>query len=476
MRLALKLLLAFALVALLAAVFVARVLVAEVKPGVRQAMEATLVDTANLLAELASADLQAGQLHGGAFARAVGQAQARDPRARIWQFPKRHIALAVRVTGPDGVVVYDSAGLAVGQDHARWNDVLLTLRGQYGARSSPLDPRQPDGASAMHVAAPMRDAAGGLIGVLTVTQPNSAFDPYIVAGGQAILAKGGWLVALVALVGVLVSAWLAWRVGRLRRYAAQLTAGGNGPPPDHSSDEIGQLGRALAEMRRQLDGKAYVEQYVQGLTHEMKSPLAAIAASAELLQQPMADADRARFSAAIASQIQRLTQMIDRLLALAAIERDGWLGQRSAQDLGALCRQVVADVQPVAQGQGIGLVLEVTAAAPVAGDGFLLQQALANLVDNAVDFAHRGPVQVRVLSAEGGWCVQVDDDGPGVPGYALSRVFERFYSLPRPRSGQRSSGLGLNFVAEVARLHGGSVQLENRPAGGARATLWLPAG
>ena len=69
----------------------------------------------------------------------------------------------------------------------------------------------------------------------------------------------------------------------------------------------------------------------------------------------------------------------------------------------------------------------------------------------------------------------VRDRGPGIPDYAHERVFERFYSLPRPDSGQRSSGLGLPFVREVMRLHGGEASLRNRPEGGAEAVLSLPA-
>jgi two-component system sensor histidine kinase CreC len=68
----------------------------------------------------------------------------------------------------------------------------------------------------------------------------------------------------------------------------------------------------------------------------------------------------------------------------------------------------------------------------------------------------------------------VEDRGPGVPDYALARVFERFYSLPRPGSGKKSTGLGLALVREIAHLHGGEVTLGNRPDGGARAEFWVP--
>ena len=473
-RLALKVMLAFALVALLAGVFVAQVLVAEVKPGVRQAMEANLVNTANLLAELAAADMAAGQIADGAFAQAVARAVARDPQAYIWRFPKRAVELQVRIADDHGTVVYDSTGRHLGQDHSRWNDVLLTLRGQYGVRSSPVDPDDPDGPSAMHVAAPLRDGQGRLRGVLTVIQPNASFDPYIHAAGQQVVRKGLWLAVLCGVVGAGFSAWLAWRVGRLRRYAEAITRGDSVAQPEASRDELGQLGRALATMRQQLDGKAYVEQYVQTLTHEMKSPLAAINASAELLAAPMPEADRERFANSIGEQGARLAQMIDRLLALATLEQQQVLPERQPLDLAMVVAGVVADSQARASQRGLAIDCQLPVAAPVVGDAFFLRQAVANLVDNALDFANAGPVQVQLGAADGGWCLRVSDDGPGVADYARGRIFERFYSTARPGSGQRSSGLGLNLVAEVARLHAGRIRLDNLPGGGACASLWLP--
>jgi two-component system sensor histidine kinase CreC len=80
---------------------------------------------------------------------------------------------------------------------------------------------------------------------------------------------------------------------------------------------------------------------------------------------------------------------------------------------------------------------------------------------------------VALDDAEGGWRLRVSDRGPGLPDFAAERVFERFYSLPRP-DGARSSGLGLNLVREVAQLHGGVARLGNREGGGAVAELRLP--
>ena len=125
---------------------------------------------------------------------------------------------------------------------------------------------------------------------------------------------------------------------------------------------------------------------------------------------------------------------------------------------------------------GISLRLALAPELPrIRGDAFLLRQALVNLIDNAADFSPvRGEIELRMGADDGRLRIEVADRGQGVPDYAMPRVFERFYSLPRPDGGSRSSGLGLCFVAEVAALHDGSVELRNRDGGGAIATLSVP--
>lgn len=477
MRLGLKLFLGFFLIAGVAAFFVMRVFVNEVKPGVRQAIESTLVDSANLLAEMAAPDLAAGHIADGPFAVQLDRAMQRDPDAMVWRFPKHHVDYRVVVTDARGVVVFDSSGRDLGRDNSRWNDVYRTLRGEYGARSSPENPEDPDSPSVMHVAAPIHDPAdpGRLIGVLTLAQPNRSIEPFIVASQRSILRQGAWLVAISALIGLLATWWLVHGIGRLQRYARAVSAGEPVAPPPPRRDEIGDLGQALEQMRRKLEGKAYVEQYVQSLTHEMKSPLAAIRGAAELLQEPLPEDERQRFIGHIQTQERRLTETIDKLLALAEVEQHGWLQKRAPVDVAALAQQALHEVAPTAQARGVSLRLDASGPLPaLAGDAFLLHRALVNLLDNALAFSPAGSeVVLGAQVRDGGLLLHVEDGGPGVPDYALERVFERFYSLARPDA-PRSSGLGLPFVREVARLHGGQARLRNRAAGGARAELWLP--
>jgi two-component system sensor histidine kinase CreC len=108
----------------------------------------------------------------------------------------------------------------------------------------------------------------------------------------------------------------------------------------------------------------------------------------------------------------------------------------------------------------------------------MLRQALANLLDNAIDFSHAlGNIEVQMIEHDSIFKITIRDHGTGIPEYALPRLFERFYSVPRPNlaSNQpvRGTGLGLNFVQEVARLHGGAIKLENHMQGGAIAILTL---
>ncbi len=340
MRIGLRVLLGYFLIVAIAAFLLARVFVQEVKPGVRQAMEDTLVDTANLLAGQAKDDLLAGQIDRGRFAASVRELTDRDLGAEIWGFSKRRVGTRIYVTDARGIVVFDSSGRDVGQDYSRWNDVYLTLRGRYGARSTPDDPAD-ETSTVMYVAAPIVDRSGGreqIVGVLTVAKPNRTIAPFIERSQHTILRWGLVLLGTALAIGLLVAWWLSRQVGALRRYADAVTAGERVAPPE-AAGEFGDLGRALATMRERLEGKQYVEQYVHALTHELKSPLAAIRGSAELVESggsAMPAADRARFIATIRAQGDRLAEMIDKLLALAAVEHRQRIEQPEPVELLAL--------------------------------------------------------------------------------------------------------------------------------------------
>jgi two-component system sensor histidine kinase CreC len=480
MKIGLRVLLGYFVIVALAALLLGRVFVQQVKPGVRQAMEDTLADTANVLAELATEDLLAGRMNDGHFARRVRALAGRDIGAEIWGFPKREASYRITVTDDKGIVVFDSAGRDLGRDNSRWNDVYLTLRGRYGARSTREVPDD-DSTSVMYVAAPIKHADGRIAGVLTVSKPNRAMAPFIARSQGVILRWGMVLLGAALLIGLLAARWLSRQLGGLRRYADAVTAGERAQLPERGIEapvgEFADLGRALETMRGRLEGKQYVERYVHALTHELKSPLAAIRASAELLESPLPEDDRRRFAESIGAQTARMTTMIDKLLALAAVEHRQRIEQPEPVPPADALRAAAEDVATRASAAQVEVRIVADEMLPaIAGDAFLLRQMLVNLLDNAIDFSPRGGVVEAGVQRLGGRIrFEVADRGPGVPDYALERVFERFYSLPRPGSNARSSGLGLSFVREVAALHGGQACIGNRDAGGTVVEVTIPS-
>ncbi|KWH62170.1 two-component system sensor histidine kinase CreC [Burkholderia sp. AU39826] len=487
MHIGLRIFFGFFLIVGLAALITLRVFVQEVKPGVREAMEDTLVDTAQVLATLAADDMANGHIADGAFARQLGKLHERPVSANVWGIQKNAIGYRLYITDAHGIVRYDSSGSAVGQDYSRWNDVYRTLRGEYGARSTRSDPYD-DGSTVMHVAAPIR-RGDEIIGVLTIAKPNQTVAPFIARSQRKIMLYGALLMGGAMLIGVACTGWLVLGLRRLQRYARAIAAGERASMPLQGANELAELGRAVESMHRRLEDRQYVETYIHTLTHEMKSPLAAISGAAELLQEDMPVANRRRFTENIRRQAGRLEQMIRKLLALAEVEQKQRLSVHEPVALRPVLEQLVDDIEPRARQRGVSLRIDANGAADAAdgadavvvdGDPFLLRQALGNLLDNALDFAPSGStIRIALERQPAGRAhvavVRVTDDGPGVPDYALSRVFERFYSLPRPDGQDRSTGLGLCFVREVAMLHRGQVALANRAEGGACATLTLPS-
>lgn len=483
MRIGLRLLLGFFLVLGLAQFVVLRVFIEEVKPGTRLAMEDSLVDAANTLALLAAPDMQAGVMGSGAFAQALSALPQVDPGANLWGFRKSGIDYRVTVTDAKGTVVFDSQGRDVGKDHSQWNDVLRTLRGQYGARSTSESPDYPD-RTVMHVAAPVRQGKQ-IIGVLTVSRPNQTLEPYIQRSRDRILRWSWGLLGMSLAIGLLFTWWMASSLQRLRGYANAVAQGERAELPRmgrfSGNTEFSDLAQAVERMRRRLEDKAYVENYVHTLTHELKSPLAAIRGAAELLQEPMPEPDRERFASNIQRQSERLQQLIDRLLALAHVEQLRGLRTVEPVDLVPLTRELLHTLEPRLRLKNLHLVEVMDTGGAtgtvVNGDRFLIAQALANLLDNAIDFSPQGgtlTVAIRRVQGAVEWSVQ--DEGPGVPDYAVDKIFDRFYSLPRADTREKSSGLGLCLVREVSDLHGGSVTLTNvsQPRG-CKASLSLPA-
>ena len=452
--------------------FVLRLVLVEIKPAVRQSTEETLVDTANLLAELVSEDLHAGTLSQGDLARVMGAYGKRSPAAEIWGIAKTGVTHRIYVTDAAGIVRLDSAGRDLGADFSRWNDVYLTLRGEYGARTTEEIPGD-EASTVMYVAAPVRHGAD-IIGVVTVAKPNRSVQPFIERAQRRLVMIAAALIAGGLAIGAALSWWLSQAIRRLTRYADAVTAGERAQVPGLPGGELNQLAQALETMRAKLEGKDYVERYVQTLTHELKSPLAGIHGAAELLRTNLPVAQRDRLLDNVDAETARLQALSERLLHLAQVEQRRGLEEQVRIELMPLVAELLRGLDPRLSKSGLTASMDIDPGLAISGERFLVRQALANLLENAIDFTPAGRgVLVEGRQSPEGTLLRVFNEGEPIPDYALPRVTERFYSLPRPGSGRKSTGLGLAFVQEVAMLHGGSFRIGNRE-GGVEALFVFP--
>lgn len=483
MKISLKIFLGYFLLVGLAAWFVLTIFVDEVKPGVRQAMEDTLVDTANVLAELAVEDVKAGNIASGGFARGLAQYQARakypnKSLADISGVKKLSADYRVYITDINGFVIFDSHNFAIGQDYSQWNDVYLTLRGKYGVRSSPIVPNASKSDlsrsdSIMYIAAPIKDGSA-IIGSLTVAKSNRTVLPFIERAQNKIIRWGALLFVLSIIIGSLFTWRFTRKINSLRDYAICVAKGEKATPPTSSNDELTDLANAMQTMRTELDGKQYVQENVQHLTHELKSPITAIQAALELISPNMPPDDQARFLTQIKAQSSRVQTIIQNMLGLATLEHQQQLNQVINVNLSALIQTQIKHLAEKSHALQANIHAACRPTIILKADSFLLGQAIYNLLENALDFSPRNSVvSVNVIEENKQIQIQIKDQGAGIPDYALDKIFDKFYSLPRPSTNQKSTGLGLNFVQEVAKLHGGNVTISNHAAGGAIAIITL---
>ncbi|MFZ9682924.1 MAG: two-component system sensor histidine kinase CreC [Cephaloticoccus sp.] len=417
-----------------------------------ESMRRTMGDTVGLLASFAEAEPD------GEWTR------------RLESLPPRAELLRVFACDAQDRVIFDATGRDTGQTYA-W--------GMYGggrvASENYTLPNVAVAGNELRVRAPVRQG-GEIVGWVGVGRPLAT----VVEG----VTRARWrLTIYAAVIGAVMMAagWLV--VGRLSRSLERLTiharAVRDGKPsvaPHSRAREVEELSRAFEEMREALEGRQYVERYTQALAHEVKAPLAAIRGAAELMDEAMPEEQRRKFLNNIRQESARIQRIIERLLELSSLEARKQL-QPVAVAPARLATEAADGVRPLASTKGISLELSLGAATEIRGDAVLLREALVNLLQNAVEFTPPGgTVALAIRAVDDAVEFIVTDTGAGVPDYALPRVFERFYSLPRPGTERKSTGLGLALVREIAHLHGGEVTLENRPEGGARAVLRVAAG
>ena len=434
-----------------------------------EGVEDPLVDQANVLASVVELELMRGELDQERWHNVFDHVYQRDVNAKIYKLVKERVDIIVYVTDKLGIVVFHSADSGtIGEDYSEWRDVSLTLKGEYGARTSRFD-EYDQSSSILYVAAPIL-MNGEIVGVLTVGKPTTNITWFVENAKLQVVGIALLALMVAGFFGFLAARWITVPIKRLTDYAYGVRDGKPVEFPKLGKSEIKEMAQAFEKMQEALEGKRYVEQYIQNLTHEIKSPLSAIKGAAELLEEPMDDHQRQRFLANISNESLRIQRIIDRMLDLSALESRSKVVNPEKIKIQPLVKTVMESLEPVFAKKNLQTEICVSEDISVDGDSFLLHQAVGNLVQNAVDFSPAfSLITVRAERCNGKVQILVIDEGAGIAEFARERIFEKFFSLQRPDTGQKSTGLGLNFVRQVALLHGGQIHLHQREEGGVEA-------
>lgn len=320
---------------------------------------------------------------------------------------------------------------------------------------------------------PARTAGGAVTTVVVVTPMTDVEDAMRQLAVRVLVGAPVLLALISGAVWVLVG-YALHTVERLRAQVAEMSAGRLDRRVDVpvAHDEVRHLALTMNGLLDRLQRSAQAQRrFVADAAHELRNPLAALRARIEV-DGRADDPTRWRQSVPVLLEdAERLSTLVDDLLALARLDEAPRLPRAEAVDLDDIVTAEVARAR--ATTTTVHLDTRRVSAGLVHGDPDLLTRVVRNLLGNAVRHA-AAVVQVAVATVDGQVELSVADDGPGIPPAERERVFERFHRLDEARARDGGgSGLGLAIVREAVRAHGGSVTVQDAQPG-ALVTVWLP--
>lgn len=397
----------------------------------------------------------------GTFAFGLGlmvidRIEARAVRIASQAAGDEAVSLAGMMAGELDRAGFDIAELATRLEHERRRgaDLRLMLLDESGARLFPRDtPSEEHGV--VSVDAPIR-VRGVRVGSVRVVKPTVAMRNLLADFAPTVLVISLVLGSAAALAAAWIGRAIAAPIEALSVFGERVSLGERrGAPPIAFGREVTRLTRAIDSMRRDLEGRPFVETFASDLSHELKNPVAAIRASAEVLEESALEEplEARRFVARIREATARIERLLSELLSLARIEARG-VESFAPVDLTELTRRTI-DFLAVPEGR---VVLHASGDTRVRGDELWLARAIVNLIQNGLTHGAPAATLSLELSRSEEWVtLRVVSQG-SISGHVRERLFRRFVTT-RPDKG--GTGLGLAIVRAVTEAHGGQVELAN---------------
>ena len=443
-----------------------------------------MIEVSELMSRIASENTINGEIDIVAFESLIGSYFRSQKNTIHHPSSQRLENLAIYLTDKDGLLILDSRDLKLGKNMRHLSEVDSALQGDRGITrvvSEPmLGPRKARGVAIdyfykpefLHASNPIYGRNGEILGAVVVVAPM--FDLM----NKDYLLEFIFYVFLISLFfGALGSYRISRNIKRLDKYISNLFSGEDTTPPDLNI-QFKKLTLTLQNARGNVELKDAVEQYIDTLAHELRTPITGIQLTAETLLTPMSDEERKRFINNILVSNKQMDKLVTRLLDLSRIERRESLMKPETLKILPIIENAIkapSRTQTISS-KNINIALEIDKTITVFAEKILLEQAISNILNNALEFSPKGgTITFKASETNTAVSIIVLDDGPGMPPHVLRNLFTRFFSVSRPDSGNRGNGLGLRFVRKIMQLHKGEVTLKNRLLqNGAEAKLRFP--
>lgn len=443
-----------------------------------------MIEVSELMSRIASENTINGEIDIEAFESLIGSYFRSQKNTIHHPSSQRLENLAIYLTDKDGLLILDSRDLKLGKNMRYLSEVDSALQGDRGitrvVAEPVLGPRKARGVvidyfykpEFLHASNPIYARNGEILGAVVVVAPM--FDLM----NKDYLYEFIFYVFLISLFfGALGSYRISRNIKRLDKYISNLFSGEDTTPPDLNI-QFKKLTLTLQNARANVELKDAVEQYIDTLAHELRTPITGIQLTAETLLTPMSDEERKRFINNILVSNTQMDKLVTRLLDLSRIERRESLMKPETLKILPIIENAIkapSRTQTISS-KNINIALEIDKTITVFAEKILLEQAISNILNNALEFSPKeGTITFKASETNTAVSIIVLDDGPGMPPHVLRNLFTRFFSVSRPDSGNRGNGLGLRFVRKIMQLHKGEVTLKNRLLQqGAEAKLRFP--
>ena len=318
--------------------------------------------------------------------------------------------------------------------------------------------------------------SGHLVGVVQIGQSLSLLQETLERLLATLLVGVPSLALFAAVAGYFLAARALAPIDQITRTARRISAEDLSarlslPPTD---DEVGRLAATFDGMLARLDDSFQRErQFTSDAAHELRTPLAAMQTILSVVRaQRRTSEDYEQALEDLSEEALRLRSLVEALLRLARGESQS-PALRETLDLSCLLPDVADSLRPLAEAKGLSLTCSVPKGLTVSADVDSLIRLFVNLIDNAVKYTERGSVSISGRANGAAVSVIVADTGIGIPAEHLPRIFDRFYRVDASRS-TPGAGLGLTIAQEIARAHGGAVEVDSAAGKGSTFTVNLP--